>query len=110
MITDFWGRFESNFPIAFRWSGLKPIGFSMVESFDEGVGFSWRVYRNLSADYTCADFVMGSFVDIVGTTTPLVSFDKTEITYLTATNAGWLPYLADKGIRFVHYPANRVRR
>ena len=29
---------------------------------------------------------------------------------LAATNAGWLPYLADEGIRFVHYPANRVRR
>ena len=82
----------------------------MVESFDEGVSFSWRAYRNLGADYTCADSVMGSFVDTVGTTTPLVSFDETGITYLAATNAGWLPYLADKGIRFVHYPTNRVRR
>ena len=27
-----------------------------------------------------------------------------------ATNAGWLPYLADERMRFVHYPANRVRR
>ena len=110
MITDFCGRFESDFPLAFRWSGLKPIGFSVVESFDEGVGFSWRAYRNLSADYTCADFVMGSFVDTVGTTTPLVSFDETGITYFAATNAGWLPYLADEGIRFVHYPTNWVRR
>ena len=32
------------------------------------------------------------------------------ITYLAATNAGWLPYLVDEGIRFVHYPTNRVRR
>ena len=53
---------------------------------------------------------MGSFVDTVGTTTTLLSFDETGITYLAATNAGWLPYLADEGIRFVHYPANRVRR
>ena len=82
----------------------------MVESFDEGVSFSWRAYKNLGANYTCMDFVMGSFVDTIGTTTPLVSFDETGITYLVATNAGWLPYLADEGIRFVHYPANRVRR
>ena len=88
MITNFYGRFEFDFPIAFRWSGLKPIGFSVVESFDEGVGFSWRAYRNLSADYTCADFVMGSFVDTVRTTTPLVSFDEIGITYLAAINAG----------------------
>ena len=53
---------------------------------------------------------MSSFVDTIGTTTPLVSFDETGITYLAATNAGWLPYLADEGIRFVHYLANRVRR
>ena len=53
---------------------------------------------------------MGSFVDTVVTTTPLVGFDEIGITYLAATNAGWLPYLADEGVRFVHYPANRVRR
>ena len=52
---------------------------------------------------------MGLFVDTVGNTTPLTSFDETGITYLAATNAGWLPYLADEGIRFVHYPANRVK-
>ena len=37
-------------------------------------------------------------------------FDETRITYLAATNVGWLPYLADEGIKFVHYPANRLRR
>ena len=82
----------------------------MVESFDEGVGFSWRAYRNLGANYTCMDSAMSSFVDTIGTITPLVSFDETGITYLAITNVEWLPYLADEGIRFVHYPANRVRR
>ena len=53
---------------------------------------------------------MDLFVDIVGTTTPLAGFDEIGITYLVATNTGWLPYLADEGIRFVHYLANRVRR
>ena len=76
MITDFYGRFESAFPLAFRWSSLKPIGYFVVESFDEGVGFSWRAYRNLGTGYTCADSVMGPFVDVVGTTTPLVGFDE----------------------------------
>ena len=89
---------------------MKPIGYSVVESFDEGVGFSWRAYRNLGANYTYMDSTMGSFVDTIGTTSPLVSFDETGITYLAATNVRWLPYLADEGIRFVHYLANRVRR
>ena len=89
---------------------MKPIGYSVVESFDEGVGFSWRAYRSLGVNYTCIDSAMGLFVDTVGTTTPLAGFDETRITYLVATNVKWLPYLADKGIKFVHYPANRVRR
>ena len=53
---------------------------------------------------------MGLFIDIAGTTTPLIGFDEAGITYLAATNAGWLPYLAYEGMRFVHYPVNRVRR
>ena len=89
---------------------MKPINYSVVESFNEGVGFSWRAYRHLSTSYTCMVSAMGSFVDTVGTTTPLAGFDEIGITYLVATNAGWLPYLADEGVRFVHYLANRVRR
>ena len=89
---------------------MKPIYHHIVEFFDKGVRFSWRAYRHLGAGYTCADSVIGQFVDTVGTTTPLVGFEERGITYLAATNAGWLPYLADKGIRFVHYPTNRVRR
>jgi len=48
--------------------------------------------------------------DTAGTTTPLTAFDERGITYLVDTNARWLPYLADEGICFVQYFANRVRR
>ena len=40
VITDFYGRFKSDFPLAFHWVGLKPIGHPSVEFFDKGVGFS----------------------------------------------------------------------
>ncbi|KAL0016294.1 hypothetical protein SO802_003363 [Lithocarpus litseifolius] len=110
VITDFCGRFNSDFPLVFRWVGLKPINQPAVEFFDKGVGFSYRAYRNLGMGYTCMDFVMGTFVDVVGTTTPLTGFEERGITLLAATNAGCLPYLADVGVRFVHYPTNRVRR
>ena len=53
---------------------------------------------------------MGLFVDIAGTITLLTDFEETGITYLAATNVGWLPYLADEGTRFMHYLANRVKR
>ena len=89
---------------------MKPIDHSAVESFDKGIRFSWRAYRNLGAGYTYANSVIGLFVDTTGTTTLLTDFEETRITYLAATNARWLPYLVDDGLRFVHYPANRVRR
>ena len=89
---------------------MKPIGHPAVEFFDTGVRFSWRAYRNLGTGYTCADSVMGPFVDTAGTTNPLTGFEERGITYLAATNARWLPYLANEGVRFVHYPANKVRR
>ena len=74
------------------------------------MGFSWKACRDFSTSYTCVDLVMESFMGIPGTTTPLVAYDEMEITYLAATNSGWLPYLADEGIRYVHYSAHRVRR
>ena len=89
---------------------MKLIGHPAVEFFYKGVRFSWRAYRNLGTGYTCVDSVMGLFVDTAGTTTPLTDFEERGITYLAATNAGWLSYLADKGVRFVHYLANRVRK
>ena len=40
VIIDFCGRFEFDFPLAFRWVGLKPIDHSAIKFFDKGVGFS----------------------------------------------------------------------
>ncbi|KAK9999043.1 hypothetical protein SO802_018646 [Lithocarpus litseifolius] len=110
VITDFCGKFEFDFPLAFRSVGLKPIDHLAVEFFDKGVGFSWRAYRKLGTSYTCPNSVMGPFVDTTETTTSMTGFEERGITYLAATNTEWLPYLADESIRFVHYPANMVRR
>ena len=110
VITNFCDRFISNFSLAYLWVGLKPFGHPSMEFFDKGVGFCWRAYRNLGTNYTCDDSIMGPFTDTARTTTPLTAFDERGITYLASTNAGWLPYLADEGIQFVHYSANRMRR
>ena len=89
---------------------MKLFGHPAIKFFDKGVGFCWRAYINLGIGFMCADSVLGPFIDTTGTTTPLIVFDERGVTYLAATNAGWLPYLIDEGIRFVHYSANRVRR
>ena len=44
------------------------------------------------------------------TIAPLIAFDEKGITYLAATNAGWLLYLADEGIWYVHYFSCTVKR
>ena len=59
---------------------------------------------------TRVDSVMGPFTNTARTTTPLTTFDERGITYLAATNATWLPYLADEGVQFVHYSTNKVKR
>ena len=110
VITNFCGRFVSNFPSTYRWVGLKSFGQFVVEFFDKGFGFCWRAYKNLGTSFTCADSVMGPFIDTARTTTLLTAFDERGITYLVATNVEWLPYLTDEGIHFIHYSASRVRR
>ena len=104
--TDFCGRFVYAFLSAYRWVGLKSFRHLAIKFFDKGVGFCWRAYRSLGTGFTCADSVMGTFINITGTTTTLIAFDEQGITYLVATNAGCLPYLTNEGIRFVHYSAN----
>ena len=58
----------------------------------------------------CSDLVMGLFMGTTGSTTLLEVYDERGITYLAATNAGWLPYLANEGLQYVHYSTHRVRR
>ena len=101
VITDFCGHFVTDISLPYRWVGLKPFGHPTMEFFVVGVGFSWRAYKDLRSGFTFADSVMGPFMAIVGTTTLLTVFDERGITYLATTNAGWLPYLADKGISII---------
>ena len=84
VIIDFCDIFVFDFPSTYCWVGLKPFRHPTMEFFDKEVDFCLRAYRNLSLGYTCVDSVMGSFVDVARTTTPLIAFDERGITYLAA--------------------------
>lgn len=71
----------------------------MWSFFDKEVSFSWRACKSFSVGYTCANSVMGPFMGTTGTT----AYEERGVTYLAAINARWLPYLADKGVQYVHY-------
>lgn len=58
----------------------------------------------------CFDLVMGLFMGTIGSTTLLEVYDERVITYLATTNAGWLPYLANEGLQYMHYSTHRVKR
>ena len=109
-ITDFYGSFVNEFLLAYSWFGLKPSSHPAMEFFDKGMGFSWRACRSFNPGFTCANSTMGPFMGTAGKTNPFVAYDEKGITYLTTTNARWLPYLADEELRYVHYSTNRVWR
>ncbi|KAL0008382.1 hypothetical protein SO802_009884 [Lithocarpus litseifolius] len=90
----------------------KPVRYAKekFQSYPKEWAFSWRACKDFSTGYTCVDSVIRPFMGTTSTTTPLVAYDERGITYLVATNSGWLPYLVDKGIQYVHYSAYRVRR
>ena len=49
VITNFYGCFVIEFPLAYHWVGLKPFGLPDMVFFDKEVGFLWRAYRNLGS-------------------------------------------------------------
>ena len=72
--------------------------------------FSWRACRDFSTKHACVNSVTWPFMAATRTTTLLVANDERGIIYLAATNAEWLPSLANKGIQYVYYSAHIARR
>jgi hypothetical protein len=54
--------------------------------------------------------VMSGFSNIEAQDYTLIAGDVGSLTYLSATNAGWLPVLSSDGLRFTVYSAHRVRK
>uniref|UniRef100_A0A2N9J9H8 Aminotransferase-like plant mobile domain-containing protein n=1 Tax=Fagus sylvatica TaxID=28930 RepID=A0A2N9J9H8_FAGSY len=72
---------EEDVPAVFRWVGSKFYDHNLIPSLDSE-----------SKDYT------------------LITGNVGSLTYLSATNAGWLPVLSSDGPQFTIYSAHRVRR
>uniref|UniRef100_A0A2N9GMT5 Aminotransferase-like plant mobile domain-containing protein n=1 Tax=Fagus sylvatica TaxID=28930 RepID=A0A2N9GMT5_FAGSY len=54
--------------------------------------------------------MMSGFSNIEAQDYSIVAGDTASLTYLSATNAGWLPVLSSDGLRFTVYSAHRVRK
>uniref|UniRef100_A0A2N9GFN7 Aminotransferase-like plant mobile domain-containing protein n=1 Tax=Fagus sylvatica TaxID=28930 RepID=A0A2N9GFN7_FAGSY len=84
------GDFQGDVLVVFRWVGNKFYDHSLIPSLDSEV--------------------MSGFRDVEAQDYTLIAGDVVSLTYLSATNAGWLPVLSSDGPQFTIYSAHRVRR
>ena len=54
--------------------------------------------------------MMSRFSNVEAQDYTLIAGDMASLTYLSATNAGWLPVLSSERLQFTVYSAHRVRK
>uniref|UniRef100_A0A2N9H9H2 Aminotransferase-like plant mobile domain-containing protein n=1 Tax=Fagus sylvatica TaxID=28930 RepID=A0A2N9H9H2_FAGSY len=103
------GDFQGDVPAVFRWVGNKFYDHSLIPSLDSEGKVCWRPYRITHRGFVY-ESVMSGFRDVEAQDYTLIAGDVASLTYLSATNAGWLPVLSPDGPQFTIYSAHRVRR
>uniref|UniRef100_A0A2N9HJK4 Aminotransferase-like plant mobile domain-containing protein n=1 Tax=Fagus sylvatica TaxID=28930 RepID=A0A2N9HJK4_FAGSY len=103
------GDFQGDVPAVYRWVGSKFYDHSLIPSLDNESKVCWRPY-GVSHRGFMYESVMSGFSNIEAQDYSVVAGDTASLTYLSATNAGWLPVLSSDGLRFTVYSAHRVRK
>jgi hypothetical protein len=103
------GDFQGDVPAVYRWVGSKFYDHSLIPSLDNESKVCWRPY-GVSHRGFMYESVMSGFSNIEAQDYSVIAGDTASLTYLSATNAGWLPVLSSDGLRFTVYSAHRVRK
>uniref|UniRef100_A0A2N9FCT9 Aminotransferase-like plant mobile domain-containing protein n=1 Tax=Fagus sylvatica TaxID=28930 RepID=A0A2N9FCT9_FAGSY len=103
------GDFQGDVPVVFRWVGNKFYDHSLIPSLDSKSKVCWRPYGVTYCGFSY-ESVMAGFRNIEAQDYTLIVGDIGSLSYLSATNAGWLPILSSGGLQFTVYSAHRVRR
>uniref|UniRef100_A0A2N9H6Y4 Aminotransferase-like plant mobile domain-containing protein n=1 Tax=Fagus sylvatica TaxID=28930 RepID=A0A2N9H6Y4_FAGSY len=103
------GDFQGDVPTVYRWVDSKFYDHSLVPSLDSESKVCWRPY-GVSHRGFMYESVMSGFSNIEAQDYSLIAGDTASLTYLSATNAGWLSVLSSDGLRFTVYSAHRVRK
>jgi hypothetical protein len=103
------GDFQGDVPAVYCWVGSKFYDHSLIPSLDSESKVCWRPY-GVSHHGFMYESVMSGFSNIEAQDYSLIAGDTASLTYLSATNAGWLPVLSSDGLRFTVYNAHRVRK
>uniref|UniRef100_A0A2N9EFT5 Aminotransferase-like plant mobile domain-containing protein n=1 Tax=Fagus sylvatica TaxID=28930 RepID=A0A2N9EFT5_FAGSY len=103
------GDFQGDVPAVYHWVGSKFYDHSLIPSVDSESKVCWRPY-GVSHRGFVYESVMSGFSNIEAQDYTLIAGDMASLTYLSATNAGWLPVLSSDGLRFTVYSVHRVRK
>ena len=103
------GDFQGDVPAVYRWVGSKFYDHSLIPSLDSESKVCWRPYGVTHRRFSY-ESVMSSFRNVEAQDYTLIAGDMGSLTYLSATNAGWLPVLSSNGLQFTVYSAHRMRR
>jgi hypothetical protein len=108
-VTAHVGDFQKDVSAVYRWVGCKFYDHSMIPSLDRESKVCWRPYGVTDRGFAY-DSVMSGFRDVEVQDYTLIVEDTRSLTYLSATNTGWLPVLSSGRLQFTAYCAHRVRR
>uniref|UniRef100_A0A2N9FBL7 Aminotransferase-like plant mobile domain-containing protein n=1 Tax=Fagus sylvatica TaxID=28930 RepID=A0A2N9FBL7_FAGSY len=103
------GDFQEDVPAVFCWVGSKFYDHSLIPSLDSESKVCWRPYEVTHRGFSY-ESVMSGFRNVEAQDYTLIARDMRSLTYLSATNAGWLPVLSSGRLQFTAYSAHRVRR
>uniref|UniRef100_A0A2N9GWQ1 Aminotransferase-like plant mobile domain-containing protein n=1 Tax=Fagus sylvatica TaxID=28930 RepID=A0A2N9GWQ1_FAGSY len=91
------GDFQGDVPAVFRWVGNKFYDHGLIPSLDSEGKVCWRPYGITHRSFVY-ESVMSGFRDVEAQDYTLIAGDVASLTYLSATNAGWLPVPAVMGV------------
>jgi hypothetical protein len=96
-------------PAVYRWVGSKFYDHNLIPSLDSESKVCWRPYGVTHRGFSY-ESVMSGFRNVDAQDYTLIAGDMGSLTYLSATNAGWLLVLSSDGFQFTVYSTHRVRR
>ena len=87
------GNFQGDIPAMYGWVGSKFYDYSLISSLDSESKVCWRPYGITYYSFVY-ESVMSGFRDVEAQDYTLIAGDVRSLTYLSTTNAGWLPVLS----------------
>ena len=101
--------FQGDVPAVYRWVGSKFYDHSLIPSLDSESQVCWRPYGVTHCGFAY-ESVMSGFCNVEAQDYTLIAEDMRLLTYLSATNAGWLLVLSNSRLQFTAYSTHKVRR